>query len=81
MDTILKAIIKTENNLYELFGILKLGRVLRLSKIISFLNVTEDVKASMKLTKIIFFLIIYLHCYACLWWMVIKHDQNWVPYN
>ena len=65
----------------ELFGILKMGRVLRLNKIIQFLNVSEDVKASMKLTKMIFFLTIYIHCFACLWWIVVKHDRNWVSYK
>jgi len=67
------------NPYYELFGILKLGRVLRLNKIIQFLNVDEDVKASMKLSKMVFFLIIYIHFYACLWWLLVKNSLNWVP--
>lgn len=40
----------------ELFGILKLVRIARLSKIISYLNVKEDVKLVLKLGKLIFFL-------------------------
>ena len=71
--------VSESNPLFSLFGILKLGRVLRLSKIIQYLNVEEDVKASMKLLKMIFFLIIYMHLFACFWWMVVSVDKVWVP--
>ena len=70
----------TDRTMLELFGILKLGRILRLNKIIQFLNVQEDVKASIILAKMIFFLIIYIHLFACVWWLVVKFDQTWVPY-
>ena len=80
IDSIIQAIVEAPNQYYGLFGILKLGRVLRLNKMISFLNVTEDVKASMKLTKMILFLLLYTHLFACCWWMAIKHDQIWEPY-
>ena len=63
-----------------MFGIMKMGRVLRLNKIIQYLNVTEDVKASMKLFKIVFFLTIYIHLYGCLWWFLVIKDKEWVPY-
>lgn len=61
-----------------MFGILKLGRVLRLNKIIAFLNVEEDVKASMKLTKMVFFLVIYIHFFACIWFLIVKKDKKWI---
>lgn len=63
----------------ELLGILKLGRVLRLSKIIAFLNSTEDIKASLMVAKMVIFLVVYLHCYACLWWQLIKREEQWIP--
>jgi len=62
-----------------MLGILKLGRVLRLNKIIQFLNVDEDVKASMKITKMVLFLSIYIHLYACIWWIIVSIDQSWIP--
>ena len=79
IDQIVEAIMRNSNPYYELFGILKLGRVLRLNKIIQFLNVEEDVKATIKLMKMIFFLIIYMHFFACVWWIIVKEDQIWVP--
>ena len=79
-DQIIQAFMDKSNVYYELLGLLKLGRVLRLNKIISFLNVTEDVKASMKLTKMIFFLVIYIHLFACIWWIMVERDKIWQPY-
>ena len=61
MDTILEAIFSEEDPLYQLFGVLKLGRIVRLNKIIAFLNVDEDTKGGMNLIKIVFFLFIYIH--------------------
>ena len=63
----------------DMLGIFKLGRLLRLSDIINFTNTTEDVKSSMKLIKLILFLVVYLHCFACNWWFMIKQGNEWIP--
>ena len=63
----------------EIFGILKLGRILRLSKIISFLRTTNDVKASLRIFKMVLFLGVYLHCYTCLWWILVISTKKWIP--
>lgn len=47
--------------LLELFSTLKLFRVMRLSKIIAYMNTTDDIKLSLKLFKMLFFLVMYLH--------------------
>jgi hypothetical protein len=80
-DTIATIIpfIDTDSIVFQLFGILKLVRVLRLARIISFLNTSEDVKTSLKLGKAVFFLSIYLHCLACLWFFVVRINENWIP--
>ena len=56
-----------------------MGRVLRLSKIIAFLDSDEDIKASLMISKMVLFLIIYIHCLACLWWQLNKADMIWMP--
>tara|TARA_B110000285_G_scaffold209059_1_gene249731 strand:- start:1673 stop:1981 length:309 start_codon:yes stop_codon:yes gene_type:complete len=71
-------ILQKEDPLYSLFGILKLGRILRISKIIAFMNVEEDTKGAMNLVKIVFFLIVYIHFYACVWWLIVKNDKSWM---
>ena len=71
---------KEEGAYLEILAILKLARVLRLNQLFQFLSVETDIKASMKLGKMIFFLIVYIHLYACLWWLMVKNDKSWVPY-
>lgn len=51
----------TDGTTFQLIGLLKLVRVLRLSKLISFMNLKSDMKMSLKLIKLVFFLIMYLH--------------------
>lgn len=62
-----------------MFGALKLVRVLRLNKIITYLRSTEEFKAFLKLSKLIFLLIMYLHCFACVWWVIVSDKAYWIP--
>ena len=52
---------KSNAFLLQMFGCLKLVRVLRLSRLITYMNLKNDIKMSLKLIKLIFFLIMYLH--------------------
>lgn len=63
----------------SLLSLLKLFRVLRLTKIISYLNTSENIKHSLKIFKLLFFLIIYIHCQACAWFFYTKFDKIWFP--
>lgn len=55
----------TDNHLVSnklgLLGILKIMRILRFTKVISYLNATEKMKVTLKLLKLIFYLIVYIH--------------------
>lgn len=46
---------------FKLFGCLKLIRVIRLNRIIRDLNAQSDVKVILKLVKLTFFLLLYVH--------------------
>ena len=63
----------------DLIGLFKLGRLFRLSEIISFLKTSDDVKSYLKLMKMILFLVVYLHIFSCTWWFMIKVDRVWIP--
>ncbi len=54
-------------------------RVLRLGRLISYMYIREDYKLSLKIGRLIFFLIIYLHMVGCLWHFLIKQDEEWLP--
>lgn len=61
-DTFAELTIGDQNGaLLSVFSLLKLVRVLRLNRIISIMKVTNEVKLSLKLGKLVFFLSMYLH--------------------
>lgn len=63
----------------DLLGMLKIGRILRLNTFIQYMNSTENMKAFLRILKMVLFLIIYVHCYACNWWFLVKQDRIWIP--
>ena len=63
----------------QLFGLLKLVRILRLSRLIAYMNLNNEIKMSLKLIKLLFFLILYLHCLGCLWFFIVKQNKIWIP--
>ena len=73
-DFIAETLFNTKSATIKVFGALKLIRVLRLNKIIAYLRSTEELKAFLKLVKLTFFLIIYLHCMGCIWWFIVSRD-------
>ena len=53
---------KGEAERFRLFGILKLVRVVRLSRLIGNMNAERKVKSMLKIIKLTFFLMLYVHC-------------------
>lgn len=64
---------------FKLFGLLKVVRVTRLNRIINLMNVKDDLKMTFKLMKLVFFLVLYIHFAACIWWYNIKETEDWIP--
>ena len=63
----------------KLFSLLKLVRVLRLGRLIAHMNIKNEFKTSLKLIKLVFFIVIILHLMACTWYYIVKQDQTWIP--
>lgn len=61
-----------------ILGMLKAVRVLRLSKVIQNLNIRQDIKAYLKVLKLIFYLFMYIHIIACIFHYVISAKKVWV---
>lgn len=66
---------------FSLLSMLKLFRVLRLSRIITYMNESDDVKLTLRLFKVCFFLLLYIHITACFWFYVTNIDKKWKPGN
>lgn len=63
----------------QILSMMKIIRILRLSRLINYLNSAEDIKLSLKLAQIIFLILLYIHITGCIWYYIIKQDQNWEP--
>ena len=59
---------------FLLFGALKFGRLTKLAKIIMYLRVDGEVKQYFNLILLIFFIIVYIHCFACVWWFSVNNE-------
>ena len=68
-----------KNSLLSLFGILKLIRILRISSVIMNLNLSQELKALLKILNLMFNMIIYIHLMACIWYKVVTINEEWIP--
>lgn len=60
------------NNYFAIFGLLKMLRVFRLGKMIATTNLDKNYKAVLNITKIIFYLVLYVHMVGSFWWLTIS---------
>jgi hypothetical protein len=60
------------NSYFAIFGLLKMLRVFRLGKMIATTNLDKNYKAVLNITKIIFYLVLYVHMVGSFWWLVIS---------
>ena len=69
------------NSNLKFFGMLKLVRLLRLGRMISYLKTNRSFKFGMKFVQLIFMLILILHWTACVWYVIItsKNPPTWMP--
>jgi hypothetical protein len=79
VDTIAELITGESKPELKLFSLLKLVRVTRLGKMIAKMNVTQYVKNILKLLQLFFYVIMYLHCAGCLWYVIVSQDKKWHP--
>lgn len=76
-DNITYAITRQRISILPLFSLLKLIRITRLGRIIERMNVREHIKLMMKLSQIIFMLIMFIHCQACAWFYIVSLTKDW----
>lgn len=61
----------------QIFQIMKLNRLLRFRKIVQYMRAVIVIKGFLHILKIILFLFIYLHCFACFWFMAVEYNMVW----
>ena len=63
----------------NLFGILKLVRLLRLGRILRYLKFKQGLKIGLRMVELLFFLLMLVHWIACGWFFLVKTPGSWVP--
>ena len=58
---------------------LKLVRLMRLGRMVTFLKANKSLKLSMILVQLLFILILIIHWIACLWLIVVDQSHSWFP--
>ena len=64
---------------FQVFKLLKVLRLRKVSKLIRGANATIEAKAVMQVGYFTLILIIYTHVVACVMWHMLKTDKKWVP--
>lgn len=60
---------------FKYFQLFKILRVFRMSELIAKSNVSMEMKAALNLFKIVFYMMMYLHILACLWFVVVLSNS------
>jgi CRP-like cAMP-binding protein len=63
----------------KLSTLLKLIHIMRLSKIINNLRISESKKIVIRLAQIVLNIVMFVHCIGCAWSMIAEIDQKWRP--
>ena len=63
----------------KFFGMLKLIRLMRLGRMVSFLKANKSFKLGIILVQLLFILILVIHWIACMWYLTIGLEDSWLP--
>lgn len=76
---IITLIFSTDSSNLKFLGMLKMVRLLRLGRMITFLKANQKLKFSMKIGQLVFFILMTMHWINCLWYFVTESDESWYP--
>ena len=43
------------------------------------MNISRETKALLKVFMLVFYMLIYIHIFACIWYRVVSVDEKWIP--
>lgn len=68
-----------DNEQFRLITLVKVIRLLRLSKILMFMQTSKHIKLKLKLVQLFFVFLAYLHIIACLWFLLLCDQRQYIP--
>ena len=57
---------------------LKVIRILRVSKVIRNMNVSIQIKVALKIMALFLYLMLYILILSCVWYLMVKSEQMWL---
>lgn len=68
----------TNTTQFKIFDLLKLIRLLRLGRIITYLKVKQNIKVGFRIVQLLIMLLLLVHWVGCLWFLIVD-GSNWMP--
>lgn len=63
-----------------MLGVLKLIRLLRLGRIITYMKVNASLKIGFRIFQLLMGLIVLVHWLSCIWYILVSNEEeNWIP--
>jgi len=60
-------------------GLLKLVRLLRLGRIITYMKFKSSLKIGFKMFQLLLFLLLLVHWIGCSWYIMVRNRDSWLP--
>lgn len=64
---------------FQIFGLLKLIRLLRLGRIITYMRFKQSLKIGFRILQLLFFLLLLVHWIACILYILVSDKDSWLP--
>jgi len=64
---------------FQVFGLLKLVRLLRLGRIITYMKFKQGLKIGFRIFQLLFFLLLLVHWIGCIWYILVRSKDSWLP--
>ena len=71
----------SNNSTYtKVLGLMKMIRLLRLGRIITFMKLRSDFKIGFRIFQLLFFLLLLAHWIGCIWYIIVNDSKKlWIP--
>lgn len=78
-ELVVSVIMPNSHFSFKVFGLLKLVRLLRLGRIITYMRFKQSLKIGFRIFQLLFFLLLLVHWIACILYMLVVSKNSWMP--
>jgi hypothetical protein len=71
---------ESSNTQVKILGLLKMIRLLRLGRIITYMKLKQGLKIGFRIFQLLFLLLLLVHWLGCIWYILVNDNlKNWIP--